>query len=454
MSTPKQTPLAYATGPRTEDTLSARLPGSRGERLLQMSRLAGGLAGGAIAEGLRRIASGRPLSARELVLTPANAARLSSRLAELRGAAMKVGQLLSMESGELLPPEFSALLERLRDDARSMPLGQVAQVLNQAWGEGWDKRFRRFMFTPLAAASIGQVHEAVTIDDRRLAVKVQYPRVRESIDSDVDNVATLLRLTRMLPPEVNFAPLLNEAKAQLHQEADYRSEAHHLEEYRRRLGEDSGFALPTVISELTTREVLAMSFVPGASVDRLAEDASASLRDSVTSQLMALAFRECFDWGLVQTDPNFANYRYDEHSGRIGLLDFGATRLYAPERIVTLRRLLSAAVREDRSALEQAALEAGYLEAGAPAPYCDSITGLLMDVTEPARRTGPYDFSTTDLASRMSDKVINLRLEQRYWHLPPVEILLLHRKLGGLYLTASRLRARVDVKALVEPYLI
>ena len=77
-----------------------------------------------------------------------------------------------------------------------------------------------------------------------------------------------------------------------------------------------------------------------------------------------------------------------------------------------------------------------------------------MDVTEPARRTGPYDFSTTDLASRMSDKVINLRLEQRYWHLPPVEILLLHRKLGGLYLTASRLRARVDVKALVEPYLI
>lgn len=447
-------PSANRTNPPSRQIpAETSLPGSRGARLLHMGRLAGGIAGGALAEGFKRLATGRPLSTRDLMLTPANASRLSDRLAEMRGAAMKVGQLISMEAGELLPTEFTTLLDRLRDNAHAMPLVQVASVLNKAWGKGWDDRFRRFMFTPLAAASIGQVHEAVTRDENHLAVKIQYPRVRESIDGDVDNVATLLRLLRLLPQGVDLSPLLEEAKRQLHQEADYLSEAAFIEEYRRRLDQDPAFMLPRVIDELTTPEVLSMSFVPGAPVNQLAE-ASASLKDAVASQLLALAFRECFDWGLVQTDPNFANYRYDTTSGRIGLLDFGATRRYTPERVMTLRRLLSAAIRRDRSELEQVALEAGYLDAEAPAPYRDTITGLLMDVTEPARRAEAYDFSTTDLATRMTEKVIELRLEQRYWHLPPVDILYLHRKLGGLYLISSRLRARVDVKALVEPYLL
>jgi predicted unusual protein kinase regulating ubiquinone biosynthesis (AarF/ABC1/UbiB family) len=439
---------------RAQHTKNTPVPDRRSSRLWQLGRLAGGMAGGALSEGLKRMQRGEGLKLEQLLLTPANAKRLADQLAELRGAAMKLGQLISMEAGELLPAEFSALLARLRDDAHTMPLGQVADVLERNWGPGWDQDFSRFHFDPLAAASIGQVHEASTHkDQRRLAIKVQYPGIERSIDSDVDNVAGLLRLFRLLPEELDLNRLLTEAKHQLHQEADYLSEAEHLQRYRRLLADEAGFEVPEVIEDLTTREVLTMTYVDGLPIDRLVEQ-SREIRNRVAGELIRLALRECFDWGLVQTDPNFANYRYQLDTGRIGLLDFGATRQYPEQRVLQLRRLLSASVQHDRSAMEQAALEVGYLDAGAPAFYRDAIIELLSDVVEPVRHDGDYDFAGTDLASRMRDKVVRLRLEQRYWHLPPVDLLMLHRKLGGLYLMATRLKARVNVAMMIQPYLI
>jgi len=98
---------------------------------------------------------------------------------------MKLGQLLSMDAGDLLPPELAEILARLRAEATAMPMSQVVAVLGANWGEGWERRLQRFSFTPVAAASIGQVHLAQTRDGRDLAIKIQYPGVRRSIDSDV-----------------------------------------------------------------------------------------------------------------------------------------------------------------------------------------------------------------------------------------------------------------------------
>jgi predicted unusual protein kinase regulating ubiquinone biosynthesis (AarF/ABC1/UbiB family) len=164
------------------------VPASRFSRLVQLGRLGSGIAGGVVGEGLRQLGSGNRPKAADLLLTPANARRLAERLAEMRGAAMKLGQLLSMEAGDVIPDPLPEILSRLREQANPMPLGQVADVLDAAWGEGWKNRFRRFHFTPLAAASIGQVHEAETKDGRRLAIKIQYPGIARSIDSDLDNV--------------------------------------------------------------------------------------------------------------------------------------------------------------------------------------------------------------------------------------------------------------------------
>jgi len=151
---------------------TSSVPRNRVSRFARLGGLAGGIAGGMIAEGVRQLSRGNLPSPSDLVLTPGNARRVAEQLANLRGAAMKLGQLLSMDSGALLPPELAEILARLRADARPMPMSQLVAVLGQSWGRDWEKGFQRFSFTPLAAASIGQVHSAVAKDGRRLALKV------------------------------------------------------------------------------------------------------------------------------------------------------------------------------------------------------------------------------------------------------------------------------------------
>jgi predicted unusual protein kinase regulating ubiquinone biosynthesis (AarF/ABC1/UbiB family) len=136
------------------------------------------MAAGAAAEGIARLARGESAALTQLLLTPGNARRLAERLSTLRGAVMKVGQLMSMDGHGVLPPEFAELLVSLRDRAHVMPATQLAEVLEREYGALWSRRFRRFSFEPVASASIGQVHRAETHDGRQLALKIQYPGVR------------------------------------------------------------------------------------------------------------------------------------------------------------------------------------------------------------------------------------------------------------------------------------
>lgn len=433
------------------NTRSIAVPAHRASRLMHLGGLAVGLAGGMLAEGARRMAQGQLPPARDLLFTPDNAARLADRLSRLRGAVLKVGQLLSMEAGELLPPEFTAALARLREDAHHMPLGQLAELLESHWGSGWERRFQHFSFTPMAAASIGQVHEARLNDGRRLAIKVQYPGVRRSIDSDVDNVAALLRMLPLLPGEAKLDDLLAEAKRQLREEADYRREAGHIRLFRQLLANEPDLMLPEVVDELTTPDVLVMSFVPGMPVESLA-GSDQSLRDRVATRLVELLLRELLEFGVVQTDPNFANFRYDPDSGRIGLLDFGATRVYPQARKAQVRALMQAAYAADASGIERAALDAGYLTENDPLPRRKAIAELFLLVGEPARQATPYDFGQTDLTTRMRNSSYALGFDQGHWRPPPADLIFLHRKLAGCFLLCAKLKARVDVAGLMARY--
>ncbi len=429
-----------------------RLIQSRMGRLTQLGKLASGIAGGMLSEGARQLTQGRRPKVADLLITPDNARRLADRLSEMRGAAMKVGQLLSMESGELMPPVLSQVLSRLRESAHAMPLGQVAQVLNLAWGDDWDRDFRRFYFTPLSAASIGQVHEAVLRDGRRLAIKIQYPGIRRSIDSDVDNMGTLLRLLNLVPKEINFTPLLEEAKRQLHREADYQQEAISLQRFSRHLADDGRYETPTVIESLTTAKVLAMSYLDGKPIETLAEMA-APARNEAAAALLELALLEVFEWGLVQTDPNFANYRYQPQRRCLQLLDFGATREYPSFRRASFRALLLACVDGDDGDVVRSAIAVGYLDENDPLTYRAGIIALLRTITEPIRGANRYAFGASDLVRRMSDIVVDLRLREKFGRLPPSDVLFLHRKLGGLYLLLSHLRATIPVRQLITPFL-
>ena len=428
------------------------IPTSRVGRLARVARMAGGVAGGMLAEGTRQLRAGKRPRARDMLLTPANARRVADQLATMRGAAMKVGQILSMDTGDFLPRELADILARLRSDARYMPVAQLRKVMDQAYGEDWEGVFYGFEMKPLAAASIGQVHRAVAPDGRAIVLKVQYPGVAASIDSDVDNIATLLRMSGLLPAELDIKPLLEDAKRQLKDEADYHKEADFLQAFGDLLAEDERFLVPHVLPELTRKTVLAMTYVAGKPIETIVDLPQAE-RDRVMSALVELMFLELFELRMVQTDPNFANYQYRQKSGQIVLLDFGATRRFKAGFVNNYRKLLAAALAGNRDKVVAAADRIGYAMGDDDSEYRELVLELFLLALEPMRHEGPYDFARSDMARRMSELAEEVSEYRDFWRAPPTDAMYFHRKLGGMFLLASRVKARVDVNGLIRRWL-
>jgi predicted unusual protein kinase regulating ubiquinone biosynthesis (AarF/ABC1/UbiB family) len=365
---------------------------------------------------------------------------------------MKLGQLISMDAGDFLPEELAVILGRLRDDADPMPKDQLIVTLNQSWGEKWQDDLLYFSFAPIAAASIGQVHKVITMDGRMLAVKVQYPGVKKSIDSDVDNVATLIKLTGLVPKSLDINPLLQEAKAQLHQEADYVREADMLNRYRALVEStdilckgNNAFVIPQTFAPLTTSTVLAMDFIEAQDLDALLNEPQ-DVRDAVMTALMTLFFNEIFHFKLLQSDPNLANYQFKPDTKEIVLLDFGATRDVPDAISAQYQALLNSAAANDRAMMQQAAFRIGLIDESHSQTQVDAVINIGMEACEAIRCEGAYDFGQSDLIARLHEKGMALTMEHNFWHTPPVDALFIHRKLGGLFLLAKRLKAKVDMR--------
>jgi predicted unusual protein kinase regulating ubiquinone biosynthesis (AarF/ABC1/UbiB family) len=432
----------------------SKVPTSRIGRLFSFGMLAGELATGGLIEGVRRLANAGPADTASAFLNPRNAHKLAQRLSHMRGAAMKLGQLLSLHGEDLVPPEFSQALALLRAGANPMPATQLKRLLSREYGNAWQQRFSEFDTTPLAAASIGQVHRARTSDGRDLALKIQYPGVARSIDSDVDNVAVLLRLLNVLPVELDVSGLIGEAKRQLHQEADYLQEARFLAHFRQLVADEPNLLVPRVHDDLTTRHILAMDFVTGIPLEALCEpDISQDQRDAAGEMIEHLLFRELFEFRFMQTDPNFANYLFQPETGKIVLLDFGSVREFSHDFVAHYARISRAIVDGDRDAVKAAAIDIGYLSPADPEDRIQGAIDLMTLICEPLLHRGPYDFATSRLSLRASELGFDLAFRRGYMRAPPPATVFLHRKLVGSFLICSRIRARVDVRSLILPFL-
>jgi len=430
---------------------SASVPTGRTSRLFHMGGVVAGMAGGVVAGGLRQLALGQRPDLPALLLSPSNALRLSAGLSHLRGAALKLGQMLSMDTGLVLSPQLTQVFASLREDAKPMPPKQLQAVLNAQWGTGWMKHFRRFDVRPFAAASIGQVHRAQTVNGQDLAIKVQYPGVRASIDSDVDNIATLMRLPGLVPRGMDLQPLLAEAKRQLHAEADYQAEARHLAQFGSLLAGSDMFVVPDLHPALCTPNVLAMGYVESTPLDSLI-DAPQALRDRVAAAMIDLVLREIFVFGAMQTDPNWANFRYCANSHRIVLLDFGAVQPIAPSLAADFRALAQVALMGGAEPTRAAMLRIGYFGPATP-PHQQALIQSMFDLAmAPLRQETPFDFGQSDLLERLAQMGLAIGSDRDLAHVPPAATLFLHRKIGGIYLIAAKLRARVALGPMVQAY--
>ncbi|MCR9625753.1 AarF/ABC1/UbiB kinase family protein [Vibrio antiquarius] len=428
------------------------LPTHRISRFSKFASLATRVAGNVIAEGTKQIAKGNKPKAKDLLLTPQNIARLTDQFAHLRGAAMKLGQMLSMDAGDVLEPELADILSRLRSNADPMPAKQLNGVMESSLGTSWKAEFLSFNFKPIASASIGQVHQAYSDAGDNLAVKVQYPGIRKSIDSDVDNVGTLLKVVGLIPESVDYKGLLEEAKKQLHDEADYTREAQFAIRYHDALKGHPHFVVPKIHTESCSDSVLAMEFIDGVPIEHI-EHYDQSTRDFVMHSLLELLFRELFEFKMVQTDPNFANYLYIESTRQIGLLDFGATREYSERFSAGYRKAFASVMNNDEQGLNDALEQIGFFSQTILPDQRQAILDLVKMACEPMLVDEPYDFKASGLAQKLREAGTILSMEQEYWHTPPADALFLHRKIGGMYLLAARIGAKVNIRQLVQPYL-
>jgi predicted unusual protein kinase regulating ubiquinone biosynthesis (AarF/ABC1/UbiB family) len=422
-----------------------KVPGSRLARLAGFGQLAGGVVGGVLTEGAKRLARGDRPHISDLLLTPANAIRVADQLSRLRGAAMKLGQMISMDAGDVLPAELTAILARLRDAAHFMPMTQLQAVLSAQWGSDWRRQFASFEDRPIAAASIGQVHRARLPDGRAVAVKVQYPGVAASIDADVDNVATLLRMSGLLPSSLDVAPLLREAKRQLHEEADYLREAEQMQRYGALLADEADFVVPAPLPEWSGPRVLVMDYIEAQPIETLAH-ASQAVRDHAIEALIGLVLREMFHFGYMQTDPNFANYRWQADKARIVLLDFGAARAVPPATVAAYRRLMQAGLEGDSAALKAALVDVGFVAPHTLARHGPALDGMIAVLMGHLGREGLFDFADRSFVERLRIFSQPIMADRAAWHIPPADTLFVQRKVSGTALLAVKMGARLHLR--------
>ncbi|KAJ8544415.1 hypothetical protein ON010_g11852 [Phytophthora cinnamomi] len=352
----------------------------------------------------------------------------------MRGAALKLGQMLSIQDEAMIPSKLAVALDRVRENAHVMPKDQLHHQLETELGEDWRSKFQEFDDVPIAAASIGQVHRATLLNGERVAIKIQYPGVAESIGSDLSNLKRLVTYTNILPRGLYIDEIIRVGKEELTAECDYLTEAENQERFRE-LIEQSGmgekYVVPRVYRELSTSRILTTQLISGVAVDK-AVHLSQDVRNSIARRILELTIHELFNWRFMQTDPNWSNFMYNASTDTIGLVDFGAL----------------ASIQSHEKTLVDYSIKMHFLTGDESPAMMRAHVAAGMVVGEPFRSHEPFDFQKSKLTTRLgqhTEVFMHGRLTP-----PPQEVYSLHRKLAGAFLMCIKLRAVVPCRDVLE----
>ncbi|GAB7362432.1 hypothetical protein MBLNU230_g2754t1 [Neophaeotheca triangularis] len=442
---PSEQEAAAQPAAKPYEMRESRVPSSRFGRIWQYSGLATSMAFGAVGEGFRRVTGGT--STGSVMLSEANMERLVAKLSRMRGAALKLGQMVSFQDSKMLPPAINQVLQRVQDSADYMPASQRDKVLVENLGPDWRSLFSNFEEKPFAAASIGQVHKATLASNGKdVAVKVQYPGVRDSIDSDLNNISLLLTASRILPKGLFLDKTIANARVELGWECDYIREAEACGRFQELVGDETNmFTVPHVYAEASGPGVLTADFMKGSGVTKI-KDLTESERDWLGTQVLRLCLRELMEWRFMQTDPNWTNFLYNRDSKKLELLDFGASRDFPDEFVVPYVNLLIAASKGDRASCQDLSIELGYLTGKESDAMLKAHVDSILTLAEPFLDSAPevYDFQGQTITDRVRAN-IGLMVRERLAP-PPEETYSLHRKLSGAFLLCARLGSRVKAR--------
>jgi predicted unusual protein kinase regulating ubiquinone biosynthesis (AarF/ABC1/UbiB family) len=374
------------------------------------------------------------------------AADVVALLGSMKGVLMKLGQMASyLDSG--LPEPVRQSLATLQQDAPPMAPELAAAVVTAELGAPPDVVFAEWDPVPIAAASIGQVHRAITRDGTAVAVKVQYPGVDEAIRSDLANTALLVRLASTLFPGLEATPLIGELRARLLEELDYRLEAENQQRFADMFAGHPFIAIPAVRFDLSTGRVLTTALVAGARYDEVAEW-SAEERNLAGETIFRFVFGCLYRMHAFNGDPHPGNYLF-HRGGRVTFLDFGLVKWFTPDEVTQLAEMVDAIVlRRDAHRFRAAVEAAGFLRPD-PTLSDEAVAASLRHYYELVLDLGAttctpeYASETVRRFFDAGDEVIKRA------NVPPAFVVLQRINLG-LYAVLAGLRATADWRRIAE----
>ncbi|MFZ1886911.1 MAG: AarF/ABC1/UbiB kinase family protein [Candidatus Binataceae bacterium] len=418
----------------------------RARRAIKMGELASQVGTSYLWNSIRRPFLSRSDQDRELLETHIrNAQRIVESSTHLRGAFMKLIQMLSMRQ-DLLPGEALDVLKATQSSVPPMNYSTISDQIRREIGKRPEQLFAKFDQTAFAAASLGQVHRATTRDGREVAVKVQYPGVEKTVEQDLGNVKMLLMTLQaigrdVMRQKIDCNAVYKELEERLREELDYLREARNMTEFGRLLADDPEIMIPSVVKELSSQRVLTMTYLDGYPLaDAMGPEVDLELRQWVAHKAHAMVWRQILEFGVLHTDFHPGNYVVSYHP-RLGILDFGSIRRFAPAVRKAYLKVARGIVDLDDRAIGVGMQQLGWIERGQdPAPMVE-IIHVLFEPMMVEREFDPAEYDSVAKATRVGE----IAFEHRLYNSPAHSVFLL-RALIGLEGIMRRLAVKANYR--------
>jgi predicted unusual protein kinase regulating ubiquinone biosynthesis (AarF/ABC1/UbiB family) len=421
-------------------------PSGRLKRFAQLASLSARLSTDVMARGARRLAGSKDDDG---ILGETAAEKLVATLGDLKGLAMKMGQAMAMDP-DAMTPEVRKIIAKLQNQAPPMPYSTVKEVIERELKAPPEKVFASFEPTPVASASLGQVHRAVTHQGEKVAVKVQYPDIGKAVASDLDNLGSVVKVVTRGTGMTEGRAYFEELRTELLNELDYRLEAQWAAKFAQACTVMPLLHVPKVMESLTSERVLTMEFVEGETLKEFfgrLETIDNDTRFGVARLLMHAIWAPFLSHGLVHADPHPGNFLLLE-GGRLGIVDFGAIKSLSAPFLRVNRLMFRSAAGGPMVDMIEMSEQSGFIFDVEPEKARSFIEGVVEIGSRPSR-TRDFDFGTStmnrDLKAHFLKNATRLHKMR-----PPKEAVMFFRALGGLTQNLENLKARGDFQGVYQ----